>query len=67
MSDAASNLYNNLLQIYTDKFIELKPPKKNKIALKNRPESLSLEDYTYEGWFSENEDKESHDKKRRIS
>ena len=61
MLDTTSNAYNNLLKIYSDQLNKLKSYKKEKIALRSK--SLSLkEDYNYEDWFSEVEDKESNDK-----
>ena len=62
--DAASNLYNNLLRIYSNQFNEFKSNKKKRIAFKNRTKNVSLEEhYNYEAWFSEDEYKESDDKK----
>ena len=67
MLDTASNVYNNLLKIYSEQFNKFKPNKNKKIAFKNRPKSLSLkEHYNFEGWFYEDEDEESDDKSTRM-
>ena len=49
--DQASKLYNTLLEIYANKFSRLEKKKKKNIAIKNRPESLSL----FNGFFSEDD------------
>ena len=49
--DQASKLYNTLLEIYANKFSRLEKNKKKNIAIKNRPESLSL----FNGFFSEDD------------
>ena len=48
--DQASKLYNTLLEIYANKFNRLEKNNKN-IAIKNRPERLSL----FNGFFSEDD------------
>ena len=40
--DKVSKLYNMLLKIYTNKFNRSEKKKKKKIAIQNRPETLSL-------------------------
>ena len=53
-----------IIRIYSNQFNEFKPNKKKRIALKNRTKNVSLEEhYNYEAWFSEDEYKESDDKK----
>ena len=48
--DTASNVYNNLLKIYSEQFNKFKPNKNKKTAFKNRPKSFSLkEHYNFEG------------------
>ena len=42
--DTASNLFNNLLRIYSNQFNEFKPNKKKKKALTNRPKRFSFEE-----------------------
>ena len=42
--DTASNLFNNLLRIYSNQFNEFKPNKKKKKAPTNRPKRFSFEE-----------------------
>ena len=53
--DAAFNIYNMLLEVYTNQFNKLKHDRKKAINLNHKT-------YKYEGWFSE-DDNEDEDKK----
>ena len=48
--DTASNLFNNLLRIYSNQFNEFKSNKKKKIAPTNRPKEISFEELKDELW-----------------
>ena len=58
--DRVFELYNKLLGIYTNQFNKSKFDKKRKIASRNKPENLSLKTYTFERWFSVDENKDKN-------
>ena len=51
MYNTASQLYNNLLGIYLDKYYELSDAKRNKMKHKYDPKKLFLETYSYNVYF----------------
>ena len=59
-NDKASELHNDLLEIYFDEYNDLTVAKRKNLNSKYDPVNLFLETYYYENWF-ENEE-ESTDK-----
>ena len=55
MHDTASEVYNELLEIYSDEYNELADAKKRKLNDNYDPESLFLKEYDYSVW-SENKE-----------
>ena len=54
--DTTSNIYNTLLETYTNQLYKLIHDKKKMSVFKSRPKKLRLKSYNYEGWLSEDED-----------
>ena len=54
--DTTSNIYNTLLETYTNQLNKLIHDKKKMSVFKIRPKKLRLKSYNYEGWLSEDED-----------
>ena len=61
MYDAASEIYNELLETYFDEYNELWDAKRKNIDLKYDSNNLFFKTYNYDLWF---ENKESTKKKR---
>ena len=55
MYNTASELYNNLLEIYFDEYYELSDARREKLESKYDPDKLFLKTYDYDGWFTEEE------------
>ena len=58
MYDKASELYNDLLEIYFDEYNDLSVAKK-KISPKYNPDNLMFNTYEYEDWYEEEESDDS--------
>ena len=54
--DTTSNIYNTLLETYTNQLNKLIHDKKKMSVFKIRAKKLRLKSYNYEGWLSEDED-----------
>ena len=51
IDNTASELHNELLEIYLDEFIHFSDTKRNKTNLKYDPMNLTLDAYGNEEWF----------------
>ena len=58
MYDKASELYNDLLEIYFDEYNDLSVAKK-KINPKYNPDNLMFNTYEYQDWYEEEESDDS--------
>ena len=53
MNDTASELYEDLLEIYFDEYNDLSDAEKSKVDRKYDPINRTLDEYGYNKWYKE--------------